>query len=205
MTPYTYFNRPAAAALYQALITEDPFYITLKQRADQSADPENPGEAMLRYMDYAMTEAREHGVLVLTEDRQSGAGIWSTPGTPEKEKQLSARKKDFIQTHLGQESLAAYTRIVEFMDQQSRDVVAKDAWYLSILGVSPKAQGKGMGRELMDPVLKKTDAVNRSVFIESFTPKNFGFYEHLGFKQVKLVSEPVTGSDYAIMVREPGT
>lgn len=198
---YTYTNRPAAQALYRALITEDPFYITLEQKA--GPDPETAREAMVRYMDYAIREARDHGDLRLPPDGQSGAAVWSIPLVPDRAVTLACRKKEFITAHLGKDALSAYTDIVDFMSEQSRDVVPGNAWYLSILGVEPRAQGKGLGGALVRPVLETTDALGMPAYIESFTPANFGFYEHLGFSTVKTVFEPVTGCDYAIMLRKP--
>ena len=201
MPEYTFLNRPAAKSLYDALITEDPFYITLEQATGKDAAAAR--EAMIKYMDYSMTEAQNHGDLRLTEDQESGAAIWSIPLVPDRAAALSYNKKQFLAAHLGEKALAAYSDIVEFMDQQSKGVIAGNTWYLSILGITPESQGKGLGGALVRPVLETTDALGVSAYIESFTPSNFGFYEHLGFKTVKTAFEPVTGSEYAIMVHDP--
>lgn len=201
MPPYSYLNQPAAQALYLALITEDPFYITLEQKS--GPDPDTAREAMIRYMDYAIKEARDHGQLVLTPDRSSGAAIWSIPLVPERAAELSRKKKEFIAGHMGEESLATYTQIVDFMGEQTKGLVPDHAWYLSILGVTPKAQAKGLGKALVTPVLGNTDALGVPVYIESFTPANFGFYELLGFRTIKTVFEPVTQTQYAVMLRDP--
>ncbi|MCG8634667.1 MAG: GNAT family N-acetyltransferase [Desulfobacterales bacterium] len=201
MTPYTFINRPAAGALYQALI-RDPFYITLENRS--SPDPATAREAMLRYYDYAMREARDHGRLTFPPDRTSGAAIWSCPLGQEQGKTLSIMKKEFIRDHLGQASLDAYEGITAFMADQAKGIVTDRFWYLSILGLSPDCQGKGLGRELMAPVLEETDSLGVPVYAESFIPKNFNFYLRLGFKKVKTIDEPVTGTSYTILARFPG-
>ena len=201
MPAYTYLNRCAATALYQALITEDPFYITLERCI--SPDSEAAREGMIKYMDYALQEARDHGDLRLTPDGESGAAVWSIPLTPDRAAALSHEKKDFIAAHLGQKALDCYDGIVAFMAGQTENLIPAAAWYLSILGVTPACQGKGLGKALVTEVLDSTDALGVPAYIESFTPSNFGFYEHLGFTKVKTVSEPLTGSDYAIMLRKP--
>ena len=116
---------------------------------------------------------------------------------------LSADKKTFIREHLGPKSLAAYTEIVGYMSRQSADVTGPEFWYLSILGLTPDSQGQGLGKDLMAPVLAKIDALGLGAYAESFTPKNFSFYERLGFTRAKRVDEPLTGSGYAILVRQP--
>lgn len=200
LTDYSYFNRPAAQSLYHAL-TPDPFYRTLEKYS--SDDPGVAREAMFRYMDYSMAEARDHGRLTLTEDNATGAAVWSLPLPRSRQAHLSARKKAFILGHLGEESLKAYTGIVAFMADQTRDLVPDQSWYLSILGVAPGHQGEGLGKQLMAPVLREVDKRRLPLFAESFTPENFGFYKHLGFHTAKTVDEPVTGSAYTILVR-PG-
>lgn len=197
----TYMNRRVAMALYQAL-DKDPFYITLEKESFPDADQAR--EAMFRYYDYALQEAREHGRLTLTQDRASGAAIWSRPLDKAASAALSDRKKAFIRNHMGRDSLAAYTAIVDFMADRSKGVVPDQSWYLSILGLAPECQGKGLGNTLLAPVLAETDALSVPVYAESFIPKNFTFYMRLGFEQVLSVEEPVTGSAYTILVRPPG-
>ena len=113
------------------------------------------------------------------------------------------QKKDFIKNHMGQDCLDTYNRIVDFMEEAARDVVSDQFWYLSILGIDPEKQGLGLGRALMEPVLEKTDQLQTLVYIESFTPKNFEFYRSLGFAETKTIEEPLTESQYTIMIRRP--
>lgn len=198
LIPYTYYNRPAARALYHAL-TPDPFYKALEICSFQH--PDTAKQAMFRYMDYAITEARDNGRLTLAQDGTSGAAVWSVPLPPEIENQLSDRKKTFIRDHLGTKSLDAYRQIVTFMAGQTPDVVPEEAWYLSILGILPERQGEGLGKQLMMPVLNEADKQHLPVYAESFTPENFGFYSRLGFRPAKTVSEPFTGTSYTILLR----
>lgn len=204
MGPYEFMNKNIAQALYRAL-TEDPFYISLEK--SHPHDPETAKDAMLQYYDYAMKEALSHGKLVVTPDGTSGAGIWSLPPANYQDRELAQKqgeqKKNFIKTQMGQNCLDTYNKIVAFMEEASKDVVSDQFWYLSILGIDPESQGAGLGRALMKPVLKKTDELQARVYIESFTPKNFGFYRGLGFAEAKTIEEPLTGSQYAIMIRSP--
>ncbi len=196
---YSFMNKAIAMALYEAL-TEDPFYITLEKKS--ATDPAAAKKAMLRYLDYSMQEARTHGELCLAKDLAHGASLWSKPVDPALGWQISKEKKQFLLNHLGMESLDTYCQIVDFMSEESRQVVSETFWYLSILGISPNLQGKGLGLDLVLPVLKKTDEIGVATYLETFTPKNFGFYKRLGFYEAKTVHEPVTCSDYTIMVRE---
>jgi ribosomal protein S18 acetylase RimI-like enzyme len=196
---YSFMNKAIASSLYDAL-TEDPFYITLEQRA--ASDPAAAKKAMLRYLDYSMQEARTYGQLCLAKDLAHGASLWSKPVDNAQGLQIAKEKKQFLLDHLGRESLDTYCQIVDFMTRESKQVVSETFWYLSILGISPNLQGKGLGLDLVLPVLKKTDEIGAATYLETFTPKNFGFYKRLGFYEAKTVYEPVTRADYTIMVRE---
>ena len=122
---YPFMNKNIAMALYGAL-TEDPFYITLEQQA--STDSATAREAMLRYLDYSMKEARNHGELQIPENQNHGASIWSKPVDTALDQQISKEKKQFLQEHLGNESLDTYCQIVDFMSDQSKEVVSKTYW-----------------------------------------------------------------------------
>ena len=74
-------------------------------------------------------------------------------------------------------------------------------WYLSILGIHPEQQNKGLGQKLLTPVLEEADKQGLDTFLETFTPRNMSFYERLGYQSEKVFSEQVTASDYAVMVR----
>ncbi|MDD9301325.1 MAG: GNAT family N-acetyltransferase [Desulfobacter sp.] len=200
MPPYTFMNQPVAKALYSALIL-DPFYITLEKQSFK--DPKKAKQAMFCYMDYALKEAKDHGRVVFTQDRTSGASIWAKPMDTVTEKKLSDRKKDFIDHHLGRDSLRAYCTMVDFMAGQSQGLVPGQSWYLSILGIAPNCQGKGLGKSIMTKVLRQIDDLGRAVYAESFTPKNFRFYQNLGFEPVKTIKEPFTAASYTILLRPP--
>ena len=157
-------------------MTQDPFYITLEKRV--SIDPATAKKAMLKYMDYSMKEARAHGNLCLTKELTHGACLWLKPVKNALDQQIAKEKKQFLFAHLGRESLDTYCQIVDFMSEESRQVVSDKFWYLSILGISPDHQGKGLGLDLVLPVLRLTDKIGAASYLETFTPKNFGKFNN---------------------------
>lgn len=195
---YEFFHRPLADALRRAL-SEDAFYIEMEKSAD--GDAAERREAMVRYMDYSMKEARDTGVLRLWE--ALGASLWTKPLSEAVAAKTAAAKREFLARHMGDGSLSTYCRIVEYMAAEARDVVRPELWYLSILGVAPEEQGRGIGVKLVEPVLAEADAAGVSTYLETFTPRNKGFYRRLGYRDAKSVHEPTTGAEYWIMVREP--
>jgi ribosomal protein S18 acetylase RimI-like enzyme len=55
-------------------------------------------------------------------------------------------------------------------------------WYVLVLGVHPKCQGKGLGGKLLTPILEKADAERVAVYLESANPRNLDFYRKHGFE-----------------------
>ena len=59
-------------------------------------------------------------------------------------------------------------------------------YFCNIVGVLPEAQGRGVGRALMDVVLKRADAEGKKCYLESSRREpNVKMYERMGFKVVK--------------------
>lgn len=196
---YTYKYKDLALALYESLIP-DPFYIELLREIPGGQQEKQ--EALMRYMDYSMTESEKYGQLTIAGDPPYGAAIWSKPLDTATDTEKNLLKKDFIKTHMEESSLNAYLTIVSFMTEQL-EVISPEAWYLSIAGIKPACQGKGLGACLLSEVLHETDKNEIPTYLETFTPRNISFYERVGYKIVRKIFEPVTGSFYWIMVREP--
>lgn len=187
-------------ALADALIV-DPFYLSIS--ADFEHDMHHRKAVLACYFAYSMEEAERSGRCLTLEDRALGAAAWLLPRTAEAEVAESAAKNAFLARTLGPQGLAHYHRIVAFMAAQAPAVVPAGAWYLSILGIAPAAQGRGHGAKLLAPTLAEADAAGVPCFLETFTPPSVGFYERLGFRAAATHHEPVTGADYLIMCRAP--
>jgi ribosomal protein S18 acetylase RimI-like enzyme len=54
-------------------------------------------------------------------------------------------------------------------------------YYLAILGTRPEQQGKGIGSELLQPVLRKCDTDGTGAYLESSKESNIAFYSRHGF------------------------
>lgn len=196
---YSFQYKAIAQSLYHAL-KDDPFYFTMEKAVGTA---EQAVEAMLKYHDYSMCEAEKFGELFIPEGENFGASIWSLPLTPEQSNEKSAQKKAFLLQYMGEKALQTYNEICRFMSAQSDGLVDDSAWYLSILGIAPEFQGKGLGAGLITPVIEHADQAGVATFLETFTPRNMSFYQKLGYRDCGVFDEPTTGSRYWVMVREP--
>jgi GNAT superfamily N-acetyltransferase len=103
---------------------------------------------------------------------------------------------------MGTASATRYQGIADFMSRQSAALVDASAWYLSIVGVLPAWQNRGLGGALIAPVLEQADRAGVPTFLETFTPRNEPFYQRLGYRVAGTFFEPTIGAHYSLMLRE---
>ena len=76
--------------------------------------------------------------------------------------------------------------------------------YLFSIGVRPRAQGTGLGRRLIAPVLEACDRTGTRAYLENSNPANTGFYASCGFEPLGEAIHPTENSPpLQPMVREP--
>jgi GNAT superfamily N-acetyltransferase len=188
----------ASSALTEALI-EDPFYLAISD--DFSADLKARERALNLYFQYSLEEAERTGRLVIAPDPAVGASAWLLPRSPEIDAAESSAKSAYLASVLGPTGFANYSRIVGFMAPLAANLVPAGAWYLSIVGVLPSAQGQGLGASLLASTLAEASQARVPCYLETFSPRNLRFYERFGFRRVASYREPTTHADYAVMLR----
>lgn len=196
LMPFDFTFRTYAQALYDAL-RGDAFYNAMEQSVTEGS----PKEAMIRYMDYSIVEAQRYGAVHLTDAHYCGVSVWARPLDRDLAAEKHRRKLSFVNDHMGAQSVETYTAIVEFMSEASGALIDSDSWYLSILGLPPASQGRGLGGGLVEEILGRTDASGVPTYLETFTPRNMSFYHRLGYRAIKGIDEPTTGSRYWLMAR----
>ncbi|QBI20108.1 N-acetyltransferase [Egibacter rhizosphaerae] len=76
--------------------------------------------------------------------------------------------------------------------------------YLQLIGVEPNHQGRGLGSQLLAPVLARCDASGTPAYLEASTVHNRRLYERHGFDTMREVTLPDGGPTLWLMWREPG-
>lgn len=66
--------------------------------------------------------------------------------------------------------------------------------YLFTVGVKGSARGRGLGRQMIEPVLEACDRTNTMAYLENSNPANERVYNSLGFERIGLI-EPMAGSE----------
>jgi ribosomal protein S18 acetylase RimI-like enzyme len=76
-----------------------------------------------------------------------------------------------------------------------------DHYYLSVVGVHPDHQSRGLGAKLLGPILQECDQRKIGAYLETSNPRNIPFYERLGFKIRERMAVP--GGEMVTMWQDP--
>jgi len=105
------------------------------------------------------------------------AALWLRPG--------GAPDSDAIGALIGEtvapEQQAVMAKVGELMDRYHPH---EPHWYLSMIGVDPARQGRGLGSTLLRHTLALCDAEGVAAYLESSNPKNISLYERHGFEVI---------------------
>jgi ribosomal protein S18 acetylase RimI-like enzyme len=115
----------------------------------------------------------ERGRVFATADF-SAAALWLPPGV--------GPDSDAIEVLIG-ETVSPERQVVAAQVGELMDGFHPDAphWYLSMIGVDPARQGRGLGSALLKHTLAHLDADGAIAYLESSNPKNTPLYERFGF------------------------
>jgi len=188
-----------AEALYQSL-KGDAFYRTLEAHVAGGRDPR---AAMLAYYKLSMQDGIKWGRATFPEDGDYGASVWSLPLSEDASAQRTSEKQAALKAALGPEATGVFNQIESEMAPHENMLNLHDNWYLSILGLHPSQQGKGLGAVLLRPVLDEADKAGVASYLTTFSQGNIKFYEKVGFEVMGQFPVPATGSDFSVLVRPP--
>ncbi|AYM78443.1 N-acetyltransferase [Janthinobacterium agaricidamnosum] len=190
----------AARSLAAALIG-DPFYRAVTVAC---GDDETARLAMLEaYFALALTEGEQAGRVDLADAVGNGAAIWTTDAPAAERQAAYAQREAALRVLLGEQGYAHFTAIVGNMEHALAPHGLQDAWYLSIAGIAPDAQGRGLGASVLAPGLAAVDAAGAACFLETYNERSLPFYARMGFVVAGRYAEAVTGCDYWLMLRQP--
>ncbi len=144
-----------------------------------------------------MTKAHDE---VYTTTQIHGGALWAPPG----KWKLGALQQLMLVPRLT--SVTTWKRIWPIMmgiNALERKHPTRPHFYLFMLGVDTEFQGRGVGTELMRPVLERCDREGIPAYLESSKERNVPLYERNGFKVTEEFVVPSGGPKMWLMWREP--
>ena len=138
---------------------------------------------------------------VFTTQGHDGASYWDPPG------KWKTSPRDFVSMALPM-LRGVHRRIPRALTGLGRmdkvhEAQPQDHYYLAVLGTRPDRQGKGVGSELMRPVLDRCDELGIGAYLESSKERNVPFYRRHGFEVVEEIEFSKGGPTLWGMWRDP--
>jgi len=138
---------------------------------------------------------------VYTTDGIHGGALWAPPGR---------WKMGMLQQLLLAPSMARVAtwrripKILGGINAIEKKHPDEPHYYLFVLGTDPEHQGKGVGTQLMSPVLERCDREKVPAYLESSKERNVPLYERMGFRVVEDTDAPGGGPHMWFMRWDPG-
>ena len=104
-----------------------------------------------------------------------GAALWLPAGVHLDEEALGA----VLQSSVPEERQEEVFGVLEQMGAYHPD---EPHWYLPVIGIDPRQQGKGYGSALLQYALEQCDREGKLAYLESSNPRNNPLYERHGFE-----------------------
>jgi ribosomal protein S18 acetylase RimI-like enzyme len=107
-----------------------------------------------------------------------GTALWLSPGVqPDGDALDKVFRETAKREHLD-DLLATFEKMGESHPKEAH-------WYLAMIGVDPKTQGKGVGGELMRYGLERCDRDGALAYLETANPRNIPLYQRFGFEAME--------------------
>ncbi|UCG54907.1 MAG: GNAT family N-acetyltransferase [Dehalococcoidia bacterium] len=91
----------------------------------------------------------------------------------------------------------------QYMDKKRKELVPTKHFYLNMLAVDPKYQGKGYASKLLNAMLSETEKEGLPCYLETGGDKNVSIYKHFGFKVIGEYTIPGVKDRFIAMLRVP--
>ena len=127
----------------------------------------------------------------------AAVALWLPPGAGSDDATLG----EVIAQSCGDQILRDLDAVFE---QMARFHPAGDLWFLTLIGVDPAAQGRGLGSALLRHGLAACDRDGLPAYLEATSPRNRALYERHGFRVIEVIQAGSSPPMWA-MIREPGS
>jgi ribosomal protein S18 acetylase RimI-like enzyme len=188
---------PALAIVLARAFASDPAMSYFTKRDERSHERMTAGmEAMLRFGSAHLSNTYTTGDL-------AGTAMWTPPGYSGLElRELPGMMRESL-FMCGWRGLMAIMSAHRLLEERLKRHVPEPNYYLSILGVDPIRQGRGIGSALMRPILERCDREGTPASLATNLERNVRLYERHGFRVVDEVPVPGTTIPTWFMRRDP--
>jgi GNAT superfamily N-acetyltransferase len=189
---------PEAGAVLARAFADDPMTLYILP------DVAHRTRALPALFTYGARLGHLFGEVYTTAGAVKAGAVWLPPGsTAITTEQSAAAGPEEMIDQLGTEALERFGALTACMGELHQRDMPAPHWYLLILGVDPPFQSRGIGGQLMEPVLTRADAAQLPCYLETTQERNLPFYQRHGFAVVVEADLPDGGLPFWTMRRLP--
>jgi ribosomal protein S18 acetylase RimI-like enzyme len=136
-------------------------------------------------LEYSYFMGENFGEIILTDD-EKGCAILIDPS-----KKKTTLKSIGWDLKLMVKSIGLF-RVIKILKRESllkKNYPKTPFIHLWYIGIETNNQGKGIGTKLMEEIIYKYHNLGLSICLETSTPRNFKFYENLGFEEIVEIND----------------
>ncbi len=140
----------------------------------------------------------------VTSSRLEGVAVWrrSDINTGISWWRIITSGTSWLAVKIGLRALKKIIFFDQYMDRKRKELVPTKHWYLNMLAVDPKYQGKGYASELLNTMLLEIEKESLPCYLETGGDKNVSIYKHFGFKVISEYTIPGVKDKFIAMQRE---
>ena len=156
-------------------------------------------ELLVGWLEMVVGVAIDKGPAYLA-DEDAGAALWTDLGVPLAGEEELALVSDFLTAALGERGAEVLGALGSVGAHKPQEPPSRHLVYIS---VRPGARGRGLGKELIAPLLGTSDEGAAYAYLHSTNPESQPFYEALGFVPIASVAMPGGGPAVTPRWRRP--
>jgi ribosomal protein S18 acetylase RimI-like enzyme len=146
-----------------------------------------------------------NGEVYAVSPRLEGIAIWLPSGAPDISFWTMLRSGGLtLLFRGGWEFMQKMKQDEDFAGELRRRLAPDPHWYLAVLGVDPKFQGKGYASRLLKPMLARLEEEKIPGYLETTVEEYVSMYQHFGFEVIKEAVLPGSGTKMWVMLRGKG-
>lgn len=189
---------PRVAPMVARAFHDDPLFVWMEPDAETRRSLLTAMFEALAWRSHLYAEA------FTTRGEPLGVSLWKGPDlndlSPE---QMRRTGLDRVDSHLARASRERFTGGFARVDELLARLESGPRWYLGVLAVAPELHGRGLGRELVRPILERADQERLPVTLETTKATNVEIYRRFGFEILASELLPPDGPRFWILRRPP--
>ena len=189
-----------ASKILVGAFSEDPMfrYLGIKTRQELQVDVN-----LLKWFCYlSLCNAIKYNYIYAGKNLE-GVAAWIPPGKSEMNTRQTLSMLFGLLRKCGWHRFKRCFAVFSALEKHHQIEMSEPHWLLSMIGVAPTSQGRGIGSLLLQPVLEQADREGFPCYLSTFTKQAVCFYQKHGF-EVLWQGEVSEGSPYVwTMKRKP--